>query len=529
MLQKDNNLSKLYEKLSIKRDEFLDRGRECAELTLPAILPHEGFGSSDNLYTPYQSVGSRGVNNLASKLLLLLLPPNAPFFRLSLSGKVREELEQDPKLKTSVEKSLAKIEREVMNAIEQSALRVPVFSALKHLIITGNVLVHFPKEGQMKIYPLSQYCIKRDSQGSLLEIVIKESISPLSLSVEVRAACQVTDADEEIDLYTCIKKQENGKYSGYQECNKVEIPGSYGTYKEDDLPYIPLRMIRVDTEDYGRSYCEEFLGDLKSIEGLSKALLESAAASSKVVFMVRPNALTKKRDLVESNNGDIITGVKDDVSVLQTDKQYDLQIVERSINTIAERLSYDFLLQSAVTRDAERVTAEEIRKLANELESALGGIYSLLSQELQLPLVNLLMKRLSAKQMIPKLPKGSIQPTIITGVEALGRGNDLQKLREFVQDMTALASVNPQAAELININDLINRIATSHGIDTEGLIKDEEQIAQEQQQAQADQAGQAAIDQGMGPAIQGAVEGVRDGSVSPEQISQAVQQIPGGN
>jgi len=285
----------------------------------------------------------------------------------------------------------------------------------------------------------------------------------------------------------------------------------------------------VDTEDYGRSYCEEFLGDLKSIEGLSKALLESAAASSKVVFMVRPNALTKKRDLVESNNGDIITGVKDDVSVLQTDKQYDLQIVERSINTIAERLSYDFLLQSAVTRDAERVTAEEIRKLANELESALGGIYSLLSQELQLPLVNLLMKRLSAKQMIPKLPKGSIQPTIITGVEALGRGNDLQKLREFVQDMTALASVNPQAAELININDLINRIATSHGIDTEGLIKDEEQIAQEQQQAQADQAGQAAIDQGMGPAIQGAVEGVRDGSVSPEQIAQAVQQIPGGN
>lgn len=529
MQEKDNNLSKLYEKLSIKRDEFLDRGRECAELTLPAILPYEGFGSSDNLYTPYQSVGSRGVNNLASKLLLLLLPPNAPFFRLSLSGKVREELDQDPKLKTSVEKSLAKIEREVMTFIEQSALRVPVFSALKHLIITGNVLVHFPKNGKMKIYPLSQYCLKRDSEGNLLEVVIKESLSPLSLKEEVRTACQVTDADEEIDVYTCIKRQENGTYSGYQECNKVEIPGSYGIYKEDDLPYIPLRMIRVDTEDYGRSYCEEFLGDLKSIEGLSKALLESAAASSKVVFMVKPNALTKKRDLVESSNGDIITGVKDDVSVLQTEKQYDLQIVERTINTIAERLSYDFLLQSAVTRDAERVTAEEIRKLANELESALGGIYSLLSQELQLPLVNLLMKRLSAKQMIPKLPKGSITPTIITGVEALGRGNDLQKLREFVQDMSALASVNPQAAELININDLITRIATSHGIDTEGLIKDEEQLAQEQQQAQADQTGQAMIDQGMGPAIQGAVDGVRDGSVSPEQISQAVQQIPGGN
>jgi hypothetical protein len=445
-------------------------------------------------------------------VVIIYIHHNAPFFRLSLSGKVREELEQDPKLKTNVEKSLAKIEREVMTFIEQSALRVPIFSALKHLIITGNVLVHFPKDGKMKIYPLSQYCLSRDSEGNLLEIVIKESVSPLSLKEEIRTACQVTDKDEEIDIYTCIKKQEDGKYSGYQECNKIDIPGSYGVYKEDDLPFIPLRMIRVDTEDYGRSYCEEFLGDLKSIEGLSKALLESTAASSKVVFMVKPNALTKKRDLVESNNGDIITGVKDDVAVLQTEKQYDLQIVERTINTIAERLAYDFLLQSAVTRDAERVTAEEIRKLANELEAALGGIYSLLSQELQLPLVNILMKRLSAKQMIPKLPKGSIQ-----------------KLREFVQDMTALAGVNPQAVELININDLITRIATSHGIDTEGLIKDEEQLAQEKQQAQADQAGQAAIDQGMGPAIQGAVDGVREGSVSPEQIQQAVQQIPGGN
>ena len=51
-------------------------------------------------------------------------------------------------------------------------------------------------------------------------------------------------------------------------------------------------MVRVDTEDYGRSYVEEFLGDLKSLEGLSQSLLESSAASAIVVFMVRPNAVT---------------------------------------------------------------------------------------------------------------------------------------------------------------------------------------------------------------------------------------------
>ena len=301
-------------------------------------MPYDGFGSSNTLYTPFQSVGARGVNNLASKLLLLLLPPNAPFFRLSLSGKIRDELEQQPELKTSVEKSLSKIEKEVMNFIEQSAIRVPTFSALKHLIITGNVLVYLNKEGKMKIYALNQFCVDRDSDDNLTEIVIKESVSPLTLSDEIKTACAVTSKDEDVDIYTCIKRVDQNNFIGYQECNKVEIPGSYGKWKEDDLPYIPLRMIRVDSESYGRSYVEEFLGDLKSLEGLSKALLESAAASSKVVFLVKPNAVTKKRDLVESSNGDIITGSKDDVATLQTEKQYDLQIVERSINTISERL-----------------------------------------------------------------------------------------------------------------------------------------------------------------------------------------------
>ncbi|WP_416142518.1 portal protein [Escherichia coli] len=46
---------------------------------------------------------------------------------------------------------------------------------------------------------------------------------------------------------------------------------------------------------------------------------------------------------------------------------------------------------SAVQRTGERVTAEEIRYVASELEDTLGGVYSILSQELQLPLVRVLL------------------------------------------------------------------------------------------------------------------------------------------
>ena len=525
----EQSIRKMYDKLAVKRDNFCDRAEECAELTLPAVLPYDGFSSSSQLYTPFQSVGARGVNNLASKLLLLLLPPNQPFFRLSVSGKTQQELETQPELKTDIEKSLAKLERRVMKFIEENAIRVPVFEALKHLLITGNVLLHMSKDSKMKLYNIEQYVVNRDAYGNLLQIVIKESVSPLTFDEETRMLCQITDNSEDVDLYTNIQLQKDGKYHTEQQCNMVTIPKSIGSFKSEDLPFMPLRMIRIENEDYGRSYVEEFLGDLKSLEGLSKALLQASAAMSKVVFMVRPNATTKKRDLVESQNGDIITGSKEDVDVLQAEKYYDLQVVERSIKSLTERLGYVFLLQSAVTRDAERVTAEEIRKLANELEAALGGIYSLLSQEFQVPLVNLLMKQLGIKGEIPKLPKGSVSPTIITGVEALGRGNDLVKLREFVADIAGLAQINPEATKLINVSDLINRIATSHGIDTEGLLKDEEQIAAEMQQQQQAEMGNKMVDAAAGPVAQGMVDGIRSGDIDMQGVEKQLNNYTENN
>jgi len=130
------------------------------------------------------------------------------------------------------------------------------------------------------------------------------------------------------------------------------------------------------------------------------------------------------------------------------------------------------------------VTAQEIRYMAEQLETSMGGVYSLLSQEFQLPLVKILMKRMQDAKEIPPLPKGSVQPTIITGIEALGRGNDLQKLREFVAEIGNLAQINPQVVQSLKTSDLIKRIATSLGIEMEGLIKTDEELAAEQEHQQ---------------------------------------------
>ena len=260
----------------------------------------------------------------------------------------------------------------------------------------------------MRVFPLTQYVCQRDSSGNVCEIIVQEKMSVMALDKDV-AAQVMTDPnykkDEEVELYTHVYKLPNDEFYVCQEANGVKIPSSVGTFKKDRLPYQALRMIRVDNEDYGRGYVEEFLGDLKSLEGLSQSLVESAAASSKVVFLVRPNAVTRKKDLSLSRNGDIITGTAEDVSVLQAQKQFDLQVVERMIQKLEERLSFAFLLHTAIQRQAERVTAQEIRYMAEQLETAMGGVYSLLSQEFQLPLVSILMKRMEQANEIPTFTK----------------------------------------------------------------------------------------------------------------------------
>ena len=66
-----------YNKLEMNRETYLERARDCAKLTIPTIFPDKGNNEATEYQTPYQSVGARGVMNLASKLMLALFPPQA--------------------------------------------------------------------------------------------------------------------------------------------------------------------------------------------------------------------------------------------------------------------------------------------------------------------------------------------------------------------------------------------------------------------------------------------------------------------
>jgi len=502
--------------LNTKRSGVLKRARDCADLTIPALMPPENSTEDTVLPTPYQSLGARGINHLASKLMLSLFPSSTPFFRFRVAESVLDQLgEVGEGARTKVEEVMRKVEERGMRKMEVGNLRSVLHTATKHLITVGNSLIHAPKQSEARMYRLDQYCVVRDPRGNVLEIVIREEIHPSSLSKEVREATQVDlldDLEKNVELFTHVKRVDKDRFEWNQEINQTEVPDSSGRSKIENSPYIVLRWSDAGGEDYGRGMIEEYLGDLRSLEGLSKAILQFSAVAAKIIFLIKPNATMNMAELAKAESGAMVTGSLDDVGVLQLDKYADFQVAKSVIDGLNLRLSHAFLLPSGTVRDAERVTAEEIRAMAQELEDVLGGVYTVLSQELQLPLVRMIVSKLKADGDFPKLPnengKPAIEPTIVTGFDALGRGHELNRYRAFIQDIRA--AYGDESLAYLRLSNGIQKFATAHNIDGSELVKTDDEVKQEQQQAQQQAAMMEAGQSALAGAVPGAVKGVAD-------------------
>jgi len=514
-----NTLKSRWEKLNGTRGAVLRRARQCATLTIPSLLPPQGATQDTVLPTPWQGLGARGTNNLGSKLLLAMFPPNSPFFRIKIDDKTLAQLSQNADAKTQAEDGLAKMERSIMDEIEGMALRVSAFEALKHLIVTGNSLVFLDGEAGMRVFRLDQYCVKRDPMGNVLEIVTKESISVLLLPDSVRAVIgEKKKPEDTVELYTRVERTKTG-WKVAQEAGDVPVPEANGTYPLDRCPWIPLRWSAIMGEDYGRGLIEEYLGDLNSLEVLSQAVVEGAAAAAKLLMMVNPNGTTNAKKVADAANLDVIEGNAEDVTCLQADKFADFQVAKAMIEDLKRDLSFAFMLNTSVQRDGERVTAEEIRYMAQELEDSLGGVYSVLAREFQLPLINVIRAEMERTGKLPKLPKKMAKLVITTGLEALGRTHELQKLNTFMQE---LEPIKEAAQEYLNIGNYMTRVGTGVGLDTAGLVLSEEDVqaarAQAQQQAQMMELAKTPA---AGQVARGVMDGMKEGKIPSPAIAGA--------
>ena len=485
-----------YDYLSSDRSQFLSEAKEASELTLPYLISghEENTKGMKSLKTPWQSVGAKGVVALASKLSLSLVPPQTSFFKLQVDETQLGQI--PPEIKSELDLSFSKIERTILDAIAASDDRVEIHQALQHLVVGGNALIFMGKAG-LKLFPLNRYVIDRDGNGEVIEIITKERINKklieeyLPPQEEMPLVTNDEPDEQECDVYTHVTR-DNNRFLWHQEVYGKIIPKSQSKAPIEATPWLPLRFNTVDGEAYGRGRVGQFIGDLKSLEALSQALVEGSAAAAKVVFVVSPSSTTKPATLATAGNGAIVQGRPDDIGVIQVGKTADFRTAYELMATLEKRLNEAFLILSV--RDSERTTAQEVQMTQLELEQQLGGLFGLLTVEFLVPYLNRKLNVFQKTGEIPRIPKGMVKPIIVAGINSLGRGQDVQALGQFLQ--TIAQTMGPEAIQqYINPDEVIKRLAAAQGIDVLNLVKSMEELQQQDQAAQQQAMQQTMMEQ----------------------------------
>lgn len=482
--------------LNGKRQGFITRCEQYAEYTLPKICLRDGYEQANiELQHDWQALGAQGVNHLSNKLVLALFAPSRPFFRLDANTKLRDQLANAGQSIMQAAAELAAAEMDAVKEMDRLNMRTKIYDAMKHIVITGNCLIILEDEG-MRAVGIKNYCVKRDVYGCVLEGILKEKVQKKALKPEILAVvedtCQ-TDADGCVEMYHWWCRGKDMKYTETVWIGQQKLDDKFGgVYKEQDLPYRAITWDLASGDDYGTGLVEDYAGDFLALSQMSKAIVQAAMLASQFRWIVDPNSLTDANAVAASANGDVLTGTATNFSILQA-KGGDIPVLFQSAQTYINRIGQAFLLQSAVTRQAERVTKEEILRNADELETSLGGAYSRIAVDVQMPLAYYLLKKAGKNVM-----GSDLEPVIVTGLAALSRTGDRDNLMMLVSDVAAFDSLSPQTKMRFNEVAVFSALCSARGLATETyLLSDaqyQERVAMQQQQMMQMQAQAAGID-----------------------------------
>lgn len=480
--------------------QVLITAKQCAEWTVASIFPDTS--SNDNqtrkqLKRDFQSHGAMLVNNLASKVAQALFPQNSSFFEIGQTDameQMAQELGADSKAAASL---FAGIEARASARVFLNAGYAALERAIKLLIVSGNALAYRdPETRKFHTYSVRDYAIRRDGAGNVLLIVLKERIAVADLPADFAASVNLSERNlyDDVDLYTKIERvlisQPSGPprtvYKVSQECQDRPI-GKPSLYPEYLCPYIPLTWNLIAGEHYGRSYVEDYAGSFAKLSALSESSLLYEVEMMRLINIIDPSAGIDLDDVANAEVGEFVAGKSgvtgNGVVAHEGGNAQKLSAVLSDIQNILQQLSIAFMY-TGNTRDAERVTAEEIRANISEANQTLGGIYANISEVLHIHLAHLLVIE-EEPALLPLLNTQGITLDVAVGLSSLNREANVQKLQYLANALSTVLPVLSQSSQRFNPDLIIDQLCQGYGIDREAISYTEGQLKQLQQQQEA--------------------------------------------
>ena len=521
------NLLSRFKILDGQRLSKMSRSRGCAALTIPLLLPPDGWGEELSLPQTYSSVAARGVTSLSSRILSALIPLNdSPFFAFGMKDGSAPPHEVAAYLET--------LSYQVYRKLISTNLRETVFQALQSLIVAGDSLIMMDDDYFFCTYRLDQFVVQRDVMGEVIELLHLEYevVDPNDIRFQTgniehingfrTLVCQYL-YNEETHLWTYNKEDSEGVTQGHGE---YIVP-----------PFAVLRWTAMTGENYGRSHCEDIIGDLKSLEAFTRAQIEGLAAASTFWIAVDPSGTTEVDDIAKSRNGSFVAARQSDVYTISpaTTMTSQVQAAGSAVENMRREVGQAFLSTGQAIPSGDRVTATAVRMIGSELETILGGAFSSIARTLMEPVVKrCLVQMLDDELLDQRLTEqffaedSTLAVDIITGLQALSRDSDLQKLMQMGE---MVRNLPPEAIKTFRWDAYSSALISALGFDPRMWVKDEATVKSEvdeatQQQMKNNtqgmvaQAGAQAAGQAMGGMAQ---QAMRDPAIA-EQAMQTMQE-----
>ena len=473
-----------FRQLDVERTSKLDRAREASALTIPSVLPPENWSEKDPLIQPSSSIPARGVTNLASRMLSALIPLNdLPFFDFKV--KTGEQIPME------LESFLNTLSHQVYTKIIGGNFREITFAALQQLIVTGDVILVMEDDFNFRLIRQDHYVLRRDIVGNPVEIIHLEYVPDMDSKKDVMDYYDPSTAygkkGYETIFVRIVLNEDDDKWHVSRENEKGETIDS-GVYTV--LPYSCLRWTGIAGENYGRSHCEEIMGDIQSLEAFTEAQLEGMAAASAFWIGVNPAGVTNIEDIAGRENGSYISARREDVFTISPSDTLTPQIqsISAAVETMRREVSTAFLMSAGAIPSGDRVTATAVRMIGSELETILGGAFSAIAREMMEPIVRrAVFMMIENEDIDPRLASGFasngvLDIEILTGLQALSRDSELTKL---IQMGEMVRNLPPESLATFRWDAYTTALITALGFDPTNWVKSEEDV-QTEQNAQMD-------------------------------------------
>jgi len=267
---------------------------------------------------------------------------------------------------------------------------------------------------------------------------------------------------------------------------------SEGGYEE--FPYVMPRWDKLPGETYGRSPSYIALPDVKTLNQMSRTLIDIGNKAAQPPMFVSgdmddkldmtPNAV----NYADSNETQVVALNKGENVPITVD------LIQIKVDRVLE-IYYNNQLQVVSRKD---MTAAEVQARTDENWRILGSVFGRLQSELLEKLMARIFSivnkstRMDGSPILPAIPEMMANATLrLKYVSQLARAqkqSDIMSVKMTIQDVMEMAQLNPNVLDNIDFDAAIRALADLNGAPSVMLMDKQQMAAMRQQRAQQQQA-----------------------------------------